>query len=541
MATIWKLQTTGFTVTNIASPTLCPKWMFDLKTGELHSPENVLICMNMKKAIIITVSVMLLFEGCVSNPNPWAKAKTIEAQLSRTTFSDKTFNINDFGAMPENPCILAHKAINEAIEQCSLSGGGSVIIPQGTYYTGPIILKSNVNLHLEEGAVLKFSTDKKLYMPAVLTRWEGVDCYNYRPLIYAYEATNIAITGKGIIDGQGSNDNWWSMCGAPHYGWKEGLPSQKSGGRQKLLTYNQNGTPIEERILTEDDALRPQLINLYKCSTILIEDVTLTNSPFWVIHPLLCQDIVVSRVTVNSHGPNNDGCDPESCKRVLIENCIFDTGDDCIAIKSGRNEDGRKWNIPGEDIIVRSCKMLDGHGGVVIGSEISGGYHNLFVEDCEMDSPELERVIRIKTNDCRGGIVENVYVRNIKVGQCKEAVLKINLLYEQNEDCNHSFPPVVRNVSLENITCEKSQYGVMIVGLNDVTNIDNITVKNSRFNRVADGNSITGAKNVVMEEVYINGKLAENPNIRFVISNTLAGVFTDKKKHRQMDLSQFAD
>ncbi|MDR1672878.1 MAG: glycoside hydrolase family 28 protein [Bacteroidales bacterium] len=463
----------------------------------------------MKKFIIIIIIVTLCYGHLAFASSPWDEAKKIEAQIARTNFPNKVFNIKDFGAKPDNPEAPCHKAINDAILQCSLSGGGQVLIPAGTYYTGPVTLKSNVNLHLEEGATLKFSTNRSLYLPAVITRWEGVDCYNYHPLIYAYGERNIAITGKGTIDGQGSNEHWWPLCGSPRYGWKAGIVSQGQGGRKKLLGFEQSGAPIEERIMGENEALRPQLINLYKCNTILISDVKLTNSPFWVIHPLMCENLIVSGVHINSHGPNNDGCDPESSKNVLIEKCFFDTGDDCIAIKSGRNNDGRLWSIPSENIIVRGCKMLDGHGGVVIGSEISGGYKNLFVEDCDMDSPDLERVIRIKTNTCRGGIVENVFVRNIKVGQCKEAVLKINLLYEPREECNRGFPPTVRNVSLENVTCEKSQYGVLLVGLEESQNIYDISVKNSKFNNVAKGNQITGAKNVVLQNLSLNGEKAD--------------------------------
>lgn len=461
----------------------------------------------MKKLIIFILAA--LSGNLVLASSPWDDAKKIVSQMSKTKFPAKEFNINDYGAKANNPDVLSHQAINEAILQCSLSGGGKVIVPSGTYYTGPVTLKSNVNLHLEDGATLKFSTDRSLYMPAVLTRWEGVDCYNYHPLIYACGERNIAITGKGTIDGQGSNETWWPLCGSPRYGWKEGIPSQSLGGRRKLLGFEQNEVPVEKRILTEADAMRPQLIHLNKCKTILIQDVKLTNSPFWVIHPLFCEDMIISGVNISSHGPNNDGCDPESSKNILIEKCIFDTGDDCIAIKSGRNNDGRKWNIPSENIVVRSCKMLDGHGGVVIGSEISGGYKNLFVEDCEMDSPQLERVIRIKTNTCRGGTVENVYVRNIKVGQCKEAVLKINLLYEPREECNRGFPPTVRNVFLENVSCEKSQYGVLLIGLEDTNNIYNISVRDSKFNHVEKGNQITGSKDVVLQDLYLNGQKAD--------------------------------
>ena len=222
----------------------------------------------------------------------------------------------------------------------------------------------------------------------------------------------------------------------------------------------------------------------------LIENVTLLRSPFWVIHPLLCKNVIVRGVHINNDGPNGDGCDPESCNGVLIENCFFNTGDDCIAVKSGRNNDGRLWNKPSENIIIRNCEMQNGHGGVVIGSEITGGCRNLYAENCKMDSPDLDRVIRIKTNTCRGGIIENIYARNIEVGQCGESVLKINLDYEPKEICCRGFAPTVRNVNIENITCNKSKYGVLIVALDSITNVYDINVKNCHFNGVEKGNKI---------------------------------------------------
>lgn len=467
----------------------------------------------MKKVsgLLTLLLTIIVFNVHASDPkNAWKEMTRIEKQIKRTSFPKRTFNITDFGAKPDNETAPCHEAINLAILACTQAGGGTVIIPDGDFYTGPITLKSNVNLHLKEGARLKFLTDQHLYFPAVLTRWEGLDCYNARPLIYAYGETNIAITGKGTIDGQATNENWWAMCGAPKYGWKEGMVAKRNGARERLLMWGETSTPIYKRVMKPEDGMRPQLINFYSCNTILIEGVTLLNSPFWVIHPLFCESLIVRGVHIFNRGPNGDGCDPESSKNVLIENCIFDTGDDCIAIKSGRNADGRKWNIPSENIIVRNCKMKNGHGGVVIGSEISGGYKNLFVENCEMDSPELDRVIRIKTSSCRGGVIENVYVRNIKVGQCREAVLKINLQYENREKCDRSFPPVVRNVYMENVTCEKSRYGVLITGLPDITNVCNINIDNCRFTNVAkDGNSISGAKDITFNKLYINDKLVK--------------------------------
>ena len=466
------------------------------------------------KRVLGVLSLLLSVAMASANPIDFDKAfkesTKIEKQIKKTSFPKRKYLITDFGAKPNTPDNPCHEEINQAIITCSLNGGGTVVIPRGTFYTGPITLKSHVNFHVEEGAVLKFSTDQSLYFPGVITRWEGLDCYNARPLIYAYGETNIAITGKGTIDGQGSNETWWPMCGAPRYGWKEGMVAQRNGGRERLLMYGETSTPIYKRVMKPEDGLRPQLINLYSCNTVLIEDVTLLNSPFWVIHPLFCESLIVRGVKVFNRGPNGDGCDPESCKNVLIENCTFGTGDDCIAIKSGRNADGRKWNVPSENIIVRNCFMKKGHGGVVIGSEISGGYRNLYVENCKMDSPDLDRVIRIKTSSCRGGIIENVFVRNVTVGQCREAVLRINLQYENKENCDRSFPPIVRNVHLKNVTCEKSKLGVLIIGLDDDEHVSNISVEDSHFNNVSkDGNDIKGAKDVSFKNLYINGNLVK--------------------------------
>jgi len=452
-------------------------------------------------------SLMLL--SC-THADKWAMMTKIGNEIATTSFPADTFNIKDFGAENSDPSFLNSTAINSAIEKCSEAGGGVVLVPKGTWLTGPVTLKSNVNLHIEDGAILLFSTDSTLYTPAVLTRWEGMDCYNTHPLIYAFEAKNIAITGKGTIDGQGSPKHWWWMNGRAEYGWKEGMISQHTGGRPKLLGYEQDQTPVDKRVFTLQDALRPHFIQFYKCNTVLVEDVTIKNSPFWVIHPLLTDNFILRGATIMSEGPNSDGCDPESCDHVLIEKCYFNTGDDCIAIKSGRNNDGRRWNIPSKNIIVRDCRMAAGHGGVVIGSEISGGYSNLFVENCGMDSPELLRVIRIKTSNCRGGIIENINVRNIKVGQCKEAVLHISLLYEPDEKCQRQFPPFVKNVTLENISSNASEYGVFIEGLNESTNISDITVNDCSFNGVEKGNFIKGAERVRFKNLLINGKQVKN-------------------------------
>ena len=456
----------------------------------------------------IHLLIILLFIPCAAIANAWdTQYKQIEKNIRQPEFKDKSYNITDFGASTKAKAADNQKAINKAIATCSKNGGGRVVIPEGTFITGAITMLSKVNLHIEKNGVLLFAFQPELY-PIVPTRWEGIDCWNLQPCVYAYKQTDIAITGQGTIDGGGENDTWWKWCGKDHYGWKEGIISQKSGSRARLLKMAEDGVDMNERKFGPQDGLRPQLINFNQCDGILIEDVTLLRSPFWVIHPLLSKNITVRGVHINNDGPNGDGCDPESCDGVLIENCFFNTGDDCIAIKSGRNNDGRLWGRPSENIIIRNCEMQNGHGGVVLGSEISGGCRNVFAENCKMDSPDLDRVIRIKTNTCRGGIIENLYARNIEVGQCGESVLKINLDYEPKEICCRGYAPTVRNINIENITCQKSKYGVQIIALDSVCNVYDINVKNCRFNGVKDGNFESGqTRNINFDNLFINGSL----------------------------------
>ena len=467
----------------------------------------------MKKSLLsIATLALCCIVSLQAKNNPWEMADEILTSMSQVKFPERMVSITEFGAIANNLDQLAHDAINQAIIHINQQGGGTVIIPDSIYYTGPITLKSNVRLHLEEGAQLKFSTDINLYFPAVPTRWEGIDCNNTHPLIYAYGETNIALTGKGVLDAQGSETAWWNRIDIErrnrYQDPNDPTSPQVLPSRIQLLHWGEQQVPLHERTYAPHNALRPQFVNFYHCNTVLIEDITLLNSPFWVLHPLFCKDLTVRGVTIINDGPNGDGCDPESCKNVLIENCTFDTGDDCIAIKSGRNTDGRKWNVPSENIIVRNCHMKNGHGGVVIGSEISGGFRNLFVENCTMDSPLLDRVIRIKTSTCRGGLIENIYVRNVTVGQCREAVLRINLNYEPKEECQRGFNPTVRNVYMDNVTCQKSQYALYLSGLDDVTNIDNVNLSNCRFDGVKTGkNFVEGNIGVLhFDKLFINGK-----------------------------------
>lgn len=462
----------------------------------------------MKKTVLFILALVVTIS---SFAGIWdTEYQKVEKMIRVPQFCDKTVSIVTYGAKTTNTADKNQKAINKAIATLSKQGGGKVIIPAGEWKTGAIRMKSHVNLVAEKGATIKFSLDPDLY-PLVETSWEGLDLINYSPFIYAYKETDVAVTGEGVFDGCSSNTAWWPMNGNPRFGFVKGVTTedQRSGSRQRLLKMSDDGVPLAQRIFGKGNGLRPQFVCFNECDGVLIQGPTFLNSPFWVLHPLKSKSVTVKNVRVENDGPNGDGCDPESCDGVLIEDCYFNTGDDCIAIKSGRNRDGRTRNMASQNIIVRGCKMANGHGGVVIGSEISGGVKNVFVENCDMDSPLLERVIRLKTNTCRGGVTDGIYVRNIRVGQCKEAVLKINLLYDQNENSERGHIPTIKNVYLENVNCEKSQYGAFIDALDESCNVIDIHVKNCRWNGVKNNCNLFRGKmeNVTFDNVMINGSL----------------------------------
>ncbi|HEY0461225.1 MAG TPA: glycoside hydrolase family 28 protein [Pyrinomonadaceae bacterium] len=429
----------------------------------------------------------------------------ILARIKPPKFKKKDYLITKYGALADGKT-LATDAIRKAIEECSQKGGGRVRVPKGEFLTGAIHLKSNVNLYLEKDATLKFSMNPQDYLPVVHTRWEGMELMHLSPFIYAYEQTNIAVTGEGTLDGQGKSF-FWKWHGNPRYGGNPDVLSQRAA-RARLYEMMDKGVPVAERIFGgEKDYLRPQFIQPYKCKNVLIEGVKIVDSPMWEIHPVLCENVIVRRVHISSHGPNNDGCDPESCKDVLIEDCYFDTGDDCIAIKSGRNDDGRRINVPTENVIVRGCTMKDGHGGITIGSEISGGVRNVFGENCRMDSPNLDHALRVKNNASRGGYLENFYFRNITIGQVAHAIITIDFNYE--EGAKGKYTPVMKNFVADNIKSGKSDYVMDAQGFENAP-IVGIQIKNSTFENVSKGIMAANLKNTNIENVRVNGKLIKN-------------------------------
>jgi polygalacturonase len=372
-------------------------------------------------------------------------------------------------------------------------------VPRGRFETGAIHLRSGVNLHVDDGATLAFSREPKAYLPVVLTRYEGVEAMNYSPFIYALDARNIAVTGPGTLDGQADQAHWWNWRGAG-----PAAAAPMTPARTRLFDMAARGVPVAERVFGEGHFLRPNFIQPYRCQNVLIEGVTIVNSPMWEVHPVLCRNVVVRDVTIRSHGPNNDGCDPESCRDVLIERCSFDTGDDCIALKSGRNEDGRRLNAPIENVVIRDCQMRDGHGGVVIGSEISGGARNVFAERCTMDSPRLDRVLRFKTNSTRGGVIERIAMRHVTVGQVAEAIVAADFYYEEGDAGR--FTPVLRDVDVRDITSRKSRYAFLLRGY-ERSPITNIRVADCTFDDVESADVLEAVRGLALINVRVNGEL----------------------------------
>ena len=430
-------------------------------------------------------------EGPATAGDPWERLPGIVQGIRAPTFPDRDFPVTAFGAVADGRTD-ASAAFRAAIEACHRGGGGRVVVPPGVFLTGPIHLKSRVNLHVSEGATVRFSRDPAAYLPVVLTRWEGVELMGYSPLVYAYGQQDIAVTGKGTLDGQADAEHWWP--------WKRnGHPQSQKPDRDRLFAQAEAGVPVAERVYGDGHYLRPQFVQPYRCTNVLIEGVTITNAPMWIIHPVLSRNVTVRGVRVVSSGPNNDGCDPESSTDVLVEDTLFDTGDDCIAIKSGRNADGRRLAAPSERIVVRGCRMRAGHGGVTIGSEVSGSVRDVFVERSAMSSPDLERGIRFKTNAMRGGTIENVFVRDVEIGETGSAI-DIDMLYE--EGASGAFTPVVRNVVIDRLTVAKATYAFFMRGL-ETSPVRGVVVRDSAFRGVAKGSRLEHVEGLVLRNVVL--------------------------------------
>jgi polygalacturonase len=427
-----------------------------------------------------------------------AEIDSVLARIKPPAFPNRDFSITTYGAVGDGS-VKCTEAIRKAIEACSAAGGGRVVVSRGAFLTGAIHLEDNVNLHVAEGATLLFSTDPVDYLPLVYTRFESTECMNFSPFIYAFEKRNIAITGPGLLDGQADETHWWDWT-------RKARGANTNGQNDVKALVEQMGNkdvPVQERIFGPGHYLRPNFVQPYRCESVLLEDFTMKRSPMWELNPTLCRNVTIRNITVDSHGPNNDGCDPDACAGVLIEKCTFSTGDDCIAIKSGRNRDGRRVGFPTTNVIVQDCVMKDGHGGVSIGSEVSGGIKSMYLRRNQMSSPHLQRALRIKTNSYRGGVIENVVFSDITVGQVSDSVITVDFYYEEGE--GGPFKPVVKNVDVRNVTCRKSKYGIYLNGYKDAP-ITGVNISNCTFNNAEKGNFFRNVEEINMSNVRVNGK-----------------------------------
>jgi polygalacturonase len=264
----------------------------------------------------------------------------------------------------------------------------------------------------------------------------------------------------------------------------------------------ERGVPVAQRVFGPGHYLRPMFIQPCRCANVLIEGVRLVNAPMWQVHPVLCRNVTVQGLHIESDGPNTDGCNPESSTDVLIANCEFSTGDDCIAIKAGRNADGRRVKIPSENIVIQRCRMKDGHGGITIGSEASAGVRNVFAEGCRLDSPRLDIALRIKNNAMRGSVIENVFARNLEIGQVAQAALAIDFHYEEAD--KGPFTPVVRNVMLENIRMKKAEHVLYLRGFANAP-IRSVSIVDCDFGTVSKPNVLEHVEGLSMRNVRANG------------------------------------
>lgn len=429
----------------------------------------------------------------------WDDVPNIVASIHSPNIPDRIYYIADFGGVADGQTD-ARPAVMEAIGKANKEGGGKIVIGEGTWFIkGPIHLLSNVELHLEKGARLKFSGNPDDYLPQVLTRWEGTELFNYSPFIYAYQAVNVALTGEGVLDGNTEE------------GFANWLPKQKEA-QDRLREMGDNQSPVFERVFGKGDYLRPSMIQFFSCSNVEVEGITIVDSPFWVVHLVASYNVQVRGINVDSRRLNNDGVDVESSSNVLIENNRFTTGDDAIVIKSGRDGDGWRLGRPSERIVIRN-NYMEGHNALAIGSEMSGGVRDVFMENNVLG--DVRGSLYFKSNKDRGGIVENIWIRDIKVEKSQRPLIQFRTNYHGLRHGGHI--PVFRNITIENVLVQDVGELIYIHGLEEEP-IDNILVRNvhgdkSRFegdelNKALEidvhGTHIT---NLTLENVTLNGKI----------------------------------
>lgn len=380
-------------------------------------------------------------------------------QLQRPVFADRQVNILDYGAVPGGETKNT-AAIASAIAALDKLGGGRVLVPAGVWLTGPVHLRSHIELHLAAGAVLKFSDVMEDYLPNVFVRVGGIELHNYSPFIYARGCENIGVTGPGRLDG--NSRAWWD--------WK-------TKETRAFFAQGASGVTVERRVYgTREAAIRPSFVSFVECKNILLEGFTIGGGPNWTIHPIYSENIIIRKINVLTEGPNNDGIDPDSCRNVLIENCTFSTGDDCVVLKSGYDQDGRRVNRPTENVVMRWCEARRGHGGLVIGSEMSGSVRNVFMQGCAFEG--TDRILRIKSRPGRGGVVEKVWVDGVRGRNLRREAVILNMDYTSDPNAIvDDFPPVFRDIHVKNLVADGAPVAIRITGM-DTSRIENISFEN---------------------------------------------------------------
>lgn len=424
----------------------------------------------------------------------WADVPAILARIRAPEFPARDFVVTDFGARGDG-ATDSLPAVRAAIAACHAAGGGRVVVPAGTFLlNGPIHLESNVNLHVSAGATLLFSGQPEHFLPVVLTRWEGVILYNYSPMIYARGAENIAVTGGGVIDGNARRE---------FRGWAMGISKLQYPAQERSRQLGAAGAPIAERIFGAGSYLRPSMIQPYECRNVLIEGVTIKDAPFWVVHPTFCTNVTVRGVTVDSQLINNDGCDPDSCTDVLIEDCRFRTGDDGVALKAGRDADAWRDGRRTENVVIRNCVFQSKINALCIGSEMSAGVRHVFMEDCRVE--EGESCIYFKSNADRGGFIENVRVRRVQIALSRAGVVRFETNYHSYRG-GHS-PTAYRDFVIEDVTCaDATNYAVFAEGTGE-SPIEDVLLRNVTVARARAPLFLRHAATLRLENVRVNGAL----------------------------------
>ena len=425
--------------------------------------------------------------GVFLNTCNWSEANKIVANIQLPDLADREFRVEDFGINLERNI---QPAIKAAIEACVTAGGGRVSIPLGRFLCrGPIHLRSGVELHLSDGAYIKFSPNPEEYLPNVYCRWEGVNLYNYSPMLYAVDAENIAITGKGVIDG---GAEIWST-----------FRQQQQESRAEAWRVGAEAVALERRQFGEKHKLRPPMIHLINCRRILIEDVMLTNASFWMIHPVYSKHITIRGVICHSLFVNNDGVDIDSCSEVLIANSSFCTGDDGIAMKAGRDQDAWTTGIATRNVVIRNCEIPEALHGFAVGSELSGGVENIYVQDLRMGNIRCE-AIQFKSNKDRGGVIRNVHLRDISVEHAGNRLFYITNDYHSYQ--SEQAPTLFDGITLERIRCQYATNAIHIQGLEEKP-VRHICLKNIH---VAESpcpvSCHVNCQDITIEDVSVNGE-----------------------------------